>query len=348
MRVRPTRPAGPLTFRIIAALIVVAALSSVAATGLAWARKDITVIVDGKQASFSTVAGTVAGLLAEHRIHLRRGDIVTPSPADSLSAEVPVVVRHSMPVTLELGKDSEKLDVVGSTVADVLVAAGVDPDPALLVSPDLATPLRAGMTVRAIDSYLTTEVDSYRVAYSTLVHEDTDLAAGRRRVEKRGREGRGERVWNVAITSGRPGSRVLVSDTVIEPPVDEIVAVGTKRGAGVASLGALAPQPAPSPAPRPPAPPSEGVTLTVVATAYSANHGCGTRTFSGLNASFGIIAVDPRVIALGTRLYVPGYGYGLAADTGGAIKGKRIDLCYNDEAECERWGRQAVTVTVLP
>jgi 3D (Asp-Asp-Asp) domain-containing protein len=57
--------------------------------------------------------------------------------------------------------------------------------------------------------------------------------------------------------------------------------------------------------------------------------------------------VDPKVIPLGTRLFIPGYGYGIAADTGGVIDGNRIDLCYETRAEAMLWGRRTVTITIL-
>ncbi|MBI4733746.1 MAG: 3D domain-containing protein [Rubrobacteridae bacterium] len=66
-----------------------------------------------------------------------------------------------------------------------------------------------------------------------------------------------------------------------------------------------------------------------------------------MRAQKGVVAVDPRVIPLGTRLYIEGYGEAIAADTGGAIKGNRIDLCYNTPGECFKFGRQTVKVHVL-
>jgi 3D (Asp-Asp-Asp) domain-containing protein len=70
-------------------------------------------------------------------------------------------------------------------------------------------------------------------------------------------------------------------------------------------------------------------------------------TASGRRAGYGVVAVDPRVIPLGTRLYVPGYGYAVAGDTGSAIKGYRIDLGFGSYAEAVRYGRQTVTVYLL-
>jgi cystine transport system substrate-binding protein len=83
-------------------------------------------------------------------------------------------------------------------------------------------------------------------------------------------------------------------------------------------------------------------TLTVSATGYSI-HG---RTATGAPTAVGIVAVDPAVIPLGTRLTIPGYGEGVAADTGGAIRGATIDVWFATVAEARAWGRRTVTITL--
>lgn len=81
------------------------------------------------------------------------------------------------------------------------------------------------------------------------------------------------------------------------------------------------------------------------ASAYSSRDpGVNGRTATGAALRKGIIAVDPLIIPLGTRVYVMGYGYGLAADTGGAIKGNVIDVAFNSRGEALRWGRKYVRV----
>jgi peptidoglycan DL-endopeptidase CwlO len=85
-----------------------------------------------------------------------------------------------------------------------------------------------------------------------------------------------------------------------------------------------------------------GRTLTVVATGYS----MGGHTATGAPAGWGVVAVDPSVIPLGTRLSIPGYGSGVAADTGSAIQGATIDLWFRTVAEARAWGRRTVTITL--
>lgn len=86
--------------------------------------------------------------------------------------------------------------------------------------------------------------------------------------------------------------------------------------------------------------------LTMEATGYSEAETSG-RTAMGLHTGYGIVAVDPRVIKLGTRVYVEGYGFAIAGDTGGAIKGNRIDLCFNSYAAAMKFGRRKVVVHIL-
>jgi peptidoglycan DL-endopeptidase CwlO len=85
-----------------------------------------------------------------------------------------------------------------------------------------------------------------------------------------------------------------------------------------------------------------GRKLTVVATGYSLTG----NTSTGVPVGYGVVAVDPSVIALGTKMTIPGYGAGVAADTGGAVAGARIDLWFPTEAEALAWGTRTVTVTL--
>jgi len=87
---------------------------------------------------------------------------------------------------------------------------------------------------------------------------------------------------------------------------------------------------------------------TMEATAYLPSDGVGSGiTATGMYAARGVVAVDPSVIPLGTRLYIPGYGEAIAADTGGAIIGNRIDLCMESYGEAMQFGRRYVEVYVL-
>ena len=93
---------------------------------------------------------------------------------------------------------------------------------------------------------------------------------------------------------------------------------------------------------------SYAAVMAMEATAYLPTDGSGEGiTAMGVPATYGIAAVDPSIIPLGSRLYIPGYGEALAADTGGAIYGYRIDLCMESYDEAMQFGRRTITVYVL-
>ena len=88
--------------------------------------------------------------------------------------------------------------------------------------------------------------------------------------------------------------------------------------------------------------PSGERTLTVSSTGYTIRG----RTSTGIPTAPGVVAVDPSVIPLGTRLTIPGYGVGIAADTGSAVQGNTIDVWFPTKALALQWGRRVVTVTI--
>ena len=110
----------------------------------------------------------------------------------------------------------------------------------------------------------------------------------------------------------------------------------------ISSLEAQARELASVPAGPTQAPSLGGRTLTVVATGYALSG----HTATGVPVGYGIVAVDPGVIPLGTHMTIPGYGEGVAADTGGAVAGARIDLWFPTRAEALAWGSRTVTVTL--
>lgn len=92
--------------------------------------------------------------------------------------------------------------------------------------------------------------------------------------------------------------------------------------------------------------------ITVSASAYTANcNGCSGITSTGINLKRNpdvkVIAVDPSVIPLGTKVFVEGYGYAIAGDTGGSIKGNKIDVFFPDKSEAYKWGRKQVKIKIL-
>lgn len=337
MRVLPRRSARTLKTQHIIAAIIPAAIVVMSITGFVWAQKEVTVVVDGRTLHIKTQAADVAGALAEAGVACDADDVVTPPSDSELVPGSTVVVRHSIPVIVQFGGEAVKLDVVGDTVADALVAAGADPAATDAVQPPIATGLVPGMTIKVPDVFVRVVKHEERIAPKVEVEADSSLARGTRRVITSGKAGRVLTVSRVVVTNGVEGSPVRVAQRVVSKPTPTIVAVGT------GSRTTTSAQPA-----RVPVAPAHGRRMRVVATGYSPQQpDLDYVTATGARAERGVIAVDPKMIPLGTRVYVPGYGYAVAADTGGAIDGRRIDLCYNTVAEAMRWGRRSVTIIIL-
>jgi 3D (Asp-Asp-Asp) domain-containing protein len=337
MRVRPTRSARSPKPQYFVAAVVPALIVVLSITGFVWAQKKVTVVVDGRALEMKTQASDVAALLREAKVVVDAADVVTPALDSVLDSGDMVVVRHSVPVTLDLNGSRVPMDVVGETVADALVSAGADPGSNPDVTPASTERLEPGMTISVPDVFV--RVTSREVTVATPVEylKDASLPKGERRVVTTGSAGRKLQVFRMLVTNGREGTPVLSTEHTVEEPEARVVAVGTAREDATAP-GASADAEAPE----------TGKRMRVEATGYSAAQpDLNDITATGAKAVRGVIAVDPRVIPLGTRVYVPGYGYAVAADTGGAIKGRRIDLCFDTVEECFQWGRRTVTIIIL-
>lgn len=325
----------------IAALIT-AVIVGASITGFVWAEKGVTMTVDGRVMESRTQAFTVGAMLEESGVHVRSGDLVIPDEGTILRDGTAVTVRHAVPVTVIQGGTASRVDVVGDTVVDALTAVGVGPDVA--VEPPVNTPLTHDLVITVPDTFVRVSREETSVPFRVQTRLDPTMARGTRAVVRKGRVGTAVRLYRVIVTSGDEAVRELAGEHVVREPVPEVVAVGTASASAAYVAARYEGGGVPSP-------PSAGTAreLVVTATGYApGSDGVDNWTATGARAGYGVIAVDPRVIPFGTRLYIPGYGYGVAADTGGAIKGNRIDLCFANRAEAMWWGRRTLTILVLP
>jgi len=328
----PVGPARFLKTQYSIAVFIAAILGLSLVTGFVWARKSITLVVDGVSTPVMTETADVASVLAEAGVSVSPRDLVSPEASASLEDGAIVIVRHVARVILVHDGETLSLEVVGRTVADALVMAGLDPTGGISAEPGIDAPLVSGMTIIATDVFLRVTEEEIPLPYETVVRGDPSLPLDRRVVVTKGVRGSAVRVWQVVVSGGNEGTRTLRAETVIQPAVDEVVRLGTKRPftqVVPASTGGR------FSAGRPYAPPVTGRTILVEATAYTP-YACGLdadwiawrRRLYRAPAGWGIVAVDRTVIPLGTRLFIEDYGYAVAGDTGSAIKGNKIDVCF--------------------
>lgn len=166
------------------------------------------------------------------------------------------------------------------------------------------------------------------IPYSTQKMLDYEAKRGNLQELQRGENGIVKRKYLVCYENGNETGRRVIEETVLQHMQPEIISVGVKDIAMITSRSLPEPK----------------TVLELESTAYTHT---GNPTFTGVYPQVGTIAVDPKIIPLGTRMWVEGYGYGTAQDTGGLIKGNIIDLFMDTEKECWEWGRRKVKVYIL-
>lgn len=181
------------------------------------------------------------------------------------------------------------------------------------------------------------KVSSKEIPYTTITEQSDSLTKGTTKVAQEGENGVSKVTEVTKYVNGEVAD-VSVTEEVISEPVDEIIIEGTKEVPTIPGIDTV----------------EYSKVLTMNATAYCpCAKCCGSYangyTANGMKAGYGVVAVDTKVIPLGTKLYVEGYGYCIAADTGGAIKGNRIDLCYGSHQAAlnSGFGHKNVKVYVL-
>ncbi|MEX0750154.1 MAG: ubiquitin-like domain-containing protein [Dehalococcoidia bacterium] len=296
-----------------------------------------TVVVDGAERVASTTSRpTVAQALREAGIVVGPGDRVLPDMQAAIEAETSIEIRRARAVTVALPDDHVTLYTLERTVGDTLAAAGITVPSDSFVEPSLDAEVIDGMSVRVVQLGEGNEVEREHVEHSTVYRSDSSLGPGETRTVA-GNDGVRVRRYAIGYVNGVEASRELVEEYWEPEPADTVIyyPIQTGRSDSQPDSAAVA------------------QTLHVYATWYNpassgraASDPAYGRTATGVQVTYGVIAVDPNVIPLGTRLFVPGYGYGIAADTGGAVKGYIIDLGYPDGVDVD-WRSGWIDIYIL-
>lgn len=290
---------------------------------------------NGLTTSHETTGATVADALGQVGVTLNGADVVLPAGDTSLGSGMHVYVRYAQRISLRSGGQASEIYTQAATVGQALVGAGVDVQPSDAVSPSRVARVSNGMVVGLTTAREGKVSLDTPIAHETVYQYDGNLSDGTRVVTQAGADGYVRKEYMVKQINGVEMARQAIGETTV-PPTLEIVSIGTATpspvvdaSAGIAPDGSQCAQ-----------------TVTVWSTYYTAASAGGTRTATGTGVYKGIVAVDPRYIPLGTRMYIPGYGYGLAADTGGGVKGWWLDVAYG-ENDVYDWYSHYVDICIL-
>ncbi len=328
--------------KAISAVMLVLAILTVVICSM---RKTIIVSIDGKEQKITTLSSNYKSALSNNNIIVGPKDKAIPSLDSKVEKGAKLSIKKAVNVNVDADGKQLTIQSAEDSVEKMLEKEGIGLKEFDKVSPSKDAALKDGLKVAVVRVETKEIKETKPIDYATVVKKDDDMEQGTKKTVQEGQPGEKETISRVVYENGKEISRKLVSETVKKNPVEKIVAMGT---VGVYT-------------------PSRGGKVTykdsirMRATAYTSDYestgkgpgdaGFGitaTGTVAKRNSnSYSSVAVDPRVIPLGTKLYIEGYGYAVAEDTGGAIKGNRIDLYVNSNSEANNWGVRWVNVYVV-
>ncbi len=297
----------------------------------------VTFVMDDLRLSVSSAAATVADLLREQGIEVRQGDLVHPSATTRLTAGTVVHLAKGKSLNVRLDGKDQSHYIRAATVGDVVRVLEVQLGPEDSVEPGIETPVTNGMSIVIRRTIEKEDWHDEAIAPKVVREYDASMPSGVTR-EIPGVPGKLRVYERVRFVNGERDTWETLSKEVIEEGTPTRRISGPSAGPGPATAAA--------------APTGIGRrTLLVRATWYNASHGPWARgsaewglTASGVVLERGMCAVDPSVIPMGTRFFVPGYGDCVAADTGGLIQGNHIDVGFPNEDDGSWWGAQNVVI----
>ncbi len=288
--------------------------------------KEVIIREGDKSVKVATFTKTVEELLAHENIVLDPEDVVMPSPNTKLRKGMQITIKRAFPVNITVDGEQITVKTQPDVVVNLLAKAKISLGEKDKIQPALCDYISetGQITIARVEQRVTTEIKT--IPYEIVSRKDFNLPLGEKKVTQKGEEGQ-EEVKTIEILENGKVVSATTESRILKAPKPQIVLTGTVQ---LASRG--------------------GVDFSytekrrMLATAYTHT---GNRTATGTVARVGVVAVDPKVIALGAKVYVEGYGFARAEDTGGAIKGDKIDLFLNTAEETRRFGRRWVTVYIL-
>lgn len=317
-------------------------------TLVAASKWEITLNDNGNIITLETVKTTVGEAVEEAGITLDIADIISPAPSTPISEARQIIIRRAFDITVEDINGTKTVRTALSKVGDVLEDAGITLDEDDEIEPSCDSELCAGTVIKVTRVDVEEVSEQVDIGYDIIEESSDSLTKGTKKVITNGENGLANVTYRVVSKNGTEAEREEISREVVREPINKVVAVGTKEivvpTAKLASRGGSTPRTA-------------SKVLICRATAYDGSYETlgktNPKTALGRTPTVGTVAVDPRVIPLGTRLYIEAvdgsyvYGECFAGDTGGNIKGNRVDLFMASRAQALSFGSRQVRVYIL-
>ncbi|EQC1300768.1 resuscitation-promoting factor [Listeria monocytogenes] len=310
--------------------------------------RQITINDNGTKKDVWSTKANVADLLKDENITTRPQDVLNVALDTKLKNGLEVNINRAIQLSLQNGAKKDTVWTTKTKVSDLLAEKNIKLDQDDRVSPAKDSNLKEKMTVEVTYVNSKAEKKNEQVKFETVYKEDDSLNKGVEKVVQEGKNGKKVVEYKVTFENGKEKKRDVIKENVTSNKTDKVVVRGTKEKVVATPVSNVSTSSATSSSSSSESStPSGGKTYKMESTAYS---GGGTTAY-GINLSANpglkVIAVDPRIIPLGSKVWVEGYGEAIAGDTGGAIKGNIVDVYFPNESQCYSWGRRMVTVKVL-
>ncbi|GLC90383.1 G5 and 3D domain-containing protein [Lysinibacillus piscis] len=300
--------------------------------------KEVTISVDGNQSKVWTTETHVKDILKEANIHVSEHDAIAQGLDTEIGTDHKIDIQKAFQVSLVDGVNQQQVWSTSTTVANFLKQQGIQLNEFDRVEnnlEDAITP-ESKITVVRVEKVIDVVEDSLDFAIEK--KKDASLQKGKEKVVTKGEKGVVSRTYEVTKENGKVVTKNLQTEKVVKEPKKQVVAVGTKVLVASVSRGT--------------AEPASGQEFYVTATAYTPYcNGCTGKSATGINlraaSGMKVIAVDPSLIKLGSKVWVEGYGTAIAGDTGGSIRGNKIDVLVQSDNQARSWGRKKVRIKVL-
>ncbi|RPF51190.1 G5 and 3D domain-containing protein [Aquisalibacillus elongatus] len=300
--------------------------------------QEVNVAIDDQEETYYTTQEQVKDFLEEESIDLSDHDQVSVDLNAEIKDGLKIDIDRAFEVTVNDGGEEHTAMVTNQSVGELLKDLNIELSDHDQINAELDDSVQNQSSidiVRVTKEKVTEEVE---IPYETVRENDSDLLRGNQEVVKSGKEGKKVETYEVTKENGEVVSRELVDEEVVEDSVNQVVAVGTKAPVTLVD--------------------SKGEWMNFTSTKYTAFcDGCTGSTATGVDVSntiyyngMRIIAVDPSVIPLDSIVEVKvgnNTFKAIAKDTGGAIKGKKIDILVDSKQEAWNWGYRSVQVRML-
>lgn len=289
--------------------------------------KQININLDGKLTKLNTRNFFVSQVLSEAGIEINSQDFMNSDKwALALNGST-IEVKKAVPINIKVdGKEVLFMDYKLES-SHLLARAGVELSSSDEIIGELSKE-KVPVNLEVIRVEYETFYEESEIPYSTVRNLDPLIKKGTVEIKQQGEKGLIGKTYRIRYENGQQTIKTLVEEKILKYPQNHLINFGVKDSVIIASRSSF----------------NTRKMLVMETTAYTHT---GNTTYTGVWPKVGTIAVDPKVIPLGTKLWVEGYGFGVAQDTGGLIKGNIIDLFMETEKECLHWGRRYVKVYII-